>query len=150
MLESTPLDFAVCVECRRLKAAGYKIALDDFTFNDPRECLVDLADFIKVDLRLTEPAKAKEIAERYKSSHHLMLAEKVETREEFQFAKQAGFQFFQGFYFSRPQMVCTRSIFADCPTCLSPSLTVPAREEHPAKSVKSIRGDAGLRFCLFR
>lgn len=118
ILESAPLDFAVCMACRKLKAAGYRIALDDFTFNDPRECLIDLADFIKVDLRLTAPAKVKDIVARYKSQYHQMLAEKVETHEEFQFTKQAGFQFFQGFFFSRPQMVCTQSIFADCPTCL--------------------------------
>ena len=41
--------------CKRLKAAGYLIALDDFAPNDPRIPLCEYADIIKVDVRATRP-----------------------------------------------------------------------------------------------
>lgn len=51
--------------CQRMKQAGYMIALDDFTVNDPREPLTDLADIIKVDLRATAPADAAAMVHKY-------------------------------------------------------------------------------------
>jgi c-di-GMP-related signal transduction protein len=53
ILETVAPDALVQQACRRLKVAGYKIALDDFTIDDPRAILADLADFIKVDLMQT-------------------------------------------------------------------------------------------------
>jgi EAL and modified HD-GYP domain-containing signal transduction protein len=50
--------------CRRLKEAGYMIALDDFAVNDPREALTDLADIIKVDIRETSAADAAAMVKR--------------------------------------------------------------------------------------
>src|SRR3984893_19430186 len=91
ILESVEPDELVIAACHRLKEAGYMIALDDFAVNDPREALTDLADIIKVDLRATATADAAAMVKRYGPWRCRLLAEKVETREEFIASKKAGF-----------------------------------------------------------
>jgi c-di-GMP phosphodiesterase len=58
ILESVEPEDRVIAACKRLKAAGYLIALDDFAPNDPRIPLVEFADIIKVDVRATRPRNA--------------------------------------------------------------------------------------------
>jgi c-di-GMP-related signal transduction protein len=55
VLESVPVDDLVIAALKRLKQAGYLVALDDFVFNDPREPLIEFADIIKVDIKQTTP-----------------------------------------------------------------------------------------------
>ncbi|HUX43981.1 MAG TPA: HDOD domain-containing protein [Terracidiphilus sp.] len=105
--EVTP-DEDVRMALQRLKEAGYKIALDDFVLGDAREELVDFADFLKVDLRKTPMEQAARLTA---GRGHIckMVAQKVETREEYAQARRAGFHLFQGYFFRRPQMVRTWS-----------------------------------------
>ena len=111
VLESVPADDLVIAACRHLKEAGYLIALDDFALPDMREPLLDLADIIKVDIRQTPLDRAAfELMARYGRFRHLMLAEKVETREEFLMAKKAGFVYFQGYFFRKPEILTAHEI----------------------------------------
>jgi len=110
ILETVPPDDLVMAACQRLKEAGYLISLDDFVLNDPRTKLTDLADIIKVDLRITTLEQAVEIAKRHGPRRCRMLAEKVETREEFAAAKKAGFVYFQGYFFRRPETLAAHEI----------------------------------------
>lgn len=109
VLESVHPDQIVVSACQRLKQAGYLIALDDFIANGPREPLTELADIIKVDLRATAPEQQSVIVRRYGSRIQL-LAEKVETREEFRAARDRGFLYFQGYFFRRPEVLTARDI----------------------------------------
>lgn len=104
ILETITVDDDVVAACRSLKNAGYLIALDDFVANDPRTALTGLADIIKVDFRLTAPRHLAGIVERY-GKRSQMLAEKVETQEEFRAAKKLGFVYFQGYFFCKPEML---------------------------------------------
>jgi c-di-GMP-related signal transduction protein len=113
VLESVPPDDLVVAACQRHKEAGYMIALDDFALDDPRESLTGLADIIKVDLRATPMEQAAEMVKKYGPWRSRMLAEKVETREEFAAAKRAGFVYFQGYFFRRPEILKTHEIPAN-------------------------------------
>ncbi|HEX8816865.1 MAG TPA: HDOD domain-containing protein [Terriglobales bacterium] len=108
VLETVPADELVIAACMRLKEKGYWIALDDFAPKDPRTALIPLADIIKVDLTLTLPVQAAEMVKQLGSSR--MLAEKVETRTEFNIAKKAGFSYFQGYFFCKPETLETHEI----------------------------------------
>jgi EAL and modified HD-GYP domain-containing signal transduction protein len=110
ILESVPVDDLVKAACIRLKEAGYAIALDDFIADDPRSALVPYADIIKVDLKGTSPDEQVAMVKRYASFRCRMLAEKVETRKEFSACKQAGFSYFQGYFFRRPEVLQAREI----------------------------------------
>ena len=113
VLESVPPDDLVKAALQRLKQAGYMIALDDFTVEDPREALADFADIIKVDVRATTPEQRAALVGRYGPWRCRMLAEKVETREEFAAAKTAGFVYFQGYFFQKPELLQAREVPAN-------------------------------------
>jgi c-di-GMP phosphodiesterase len=106
ILSSVPADDEVMLACSQLKKNGVKIALDEYTIGDPREPLAYFADFIKVDLRQTSLTDAGIIVAGHRAVCK-MVAMKVENRQDFQFAKKAGFQLVQGYFFRRPQMVRT-------------------------------------------
>ena len=109
VLETVTPDREVIAACQRLKQAGYRIALDDFAAADPRIPLLDYACIVKVDFRATPASSRAEMVRQLGSSHE-MLAEKVETREEFHVARKTGFVFFQGFFFHQPEIVATTDI----------------------------------------
>ena len=80
---------------------AYRIALDDFTRDDPRQSLLHLADFLKFDIRRKG---WQEIVTLFRTEHWEstdLIAEQVESREEFDLARRAGFQFFQGNFVRR-------------------------------------------------
>lgn len=110
VLEDVEPDDLIIAACQRLKAAGYQIALDDFVCGDPREPLTDLADIIKVDMRLTTSGQRADMVQRYGPWRSRLLAEKVETREEFIEVRNMGFVYFQGYFFQKPEILTTRGI----------------------------------------
>jgi c-di-GMP-related signal transduction protein len=94
ILETVEPDDLVVAACERLRIAGYTIALDDYVANDPREALVPLADILKVDFERTTVEERTALVERYLRSRCRMLAEKVETREQFAAACEMGYVYF--------------------------------------------------------
>ncbi len=120
-------DTEVEVACRELKKAGYKIAFDRFSLDDPLESLIDLADFLVVDLRRTSWDDVQNVTRMHGNQHTGLLAENVETQENFEDALQAGFHYFQGYFFAGPRWrVSPRTGFSTCssyspspaPTCI--------------------------------
>lgn len=110
VLETVPPDERVIAACRRLKKSGYVIALDDFAPSDPREPLCDLSDIVKIDVRATTHQERSAMVSKYAALPCRMLAEKVETQDEFRDAQNLGFTYFQGFFFRRPQLMMTRDV----------------------------------------
>jgi len=90
---------------RELKKRGYTIALDDFIYDDKFIPLLECADIVKVDVTLENHAKIKSDLGNYKPYNIKLLAEKIETYEEFEFFKELGFQYFQGYFFSKPKII---------------------------------------------
>ena len=110
ILETVEPEDRVIAACKRLKAAGYLIALDDFLPNDPRIPLCEFADIIKVDFRATRPEERAGMMRRFGSAKCKMLAEKLETPHEFHQARDMGFVYFQGYFFCRPEVVIGREV----------------------------------------
>jgi c-di-GMP-related signal transduction protein len=149
ILSTVPPDEEVMQACTQLKRAGVKIALDDYVVDDPREPLAYFADFIKVDLRQTSLTDAGLIVASHRAVCR-MIAMKVETRQDFQFAKKAGFQLVQGYFFRRPQMVRTWTGSANQAIHLS-ILNAVLKPELDLKQVEDlIKKDATLCFRLLR
>ncbi len=150
VLESVPPDPDVTSACRQLKEAGYMIALDDYMPGDPRESLADMADIIKVDLRLTTSQQRAALIKRHGPWRCRMLAEKVETQKEFIEARDQGFVYFQGYFFRKPETVSTRDVPANRLNFLrmlqavsQPDLDVPELE-------RLIKGEASICYRLLR
>jgi c-di-GMP-related signal transduction protein len=103
LLETIQPEPRVIAAIRKLKEEGYLIALDDFEHNDSLTPLVELADIIKVDFLVTEGAERQRIMERCDRKDLVFLAEKVETRKDFEEALAMGYSLFQGFFFCEPE-----------------------------------------------
>ncbi len=103
LLETIQYTDEVIEQIRMLRQWGYVFALDDYIGDEVPDTVLDLVDIIKVDWMGTDHKKRQEIADSYAQEKDL-LAEKIETEEEFQEALQMGFEFFQGYYFARPTL----------------------------------------------
>lgn len=110
LLETFIPDEETLAACKAAKDAGYCLAMDDFTDQPRLAPFLPLCDVIKVDFRETNQATRKRIVERYGRDGVQLLAEKVETEEEFQSARELGFTHFQGFFFCRPEMLSRQDI----------------------------------------
>ncbi len=99
--------------CRRLKTAGFRIALDDFVWKPGMEPLVALADYIKVDFIQTNAAARNRLMQRLDDYAVALIAEKIETRAEYEQARAEGFTLIQGYYFCRPVLLKNRSVPAN-------------------------------------
>lgn len=147
VLESVPVDDLVIDALHRLKNAGYTIALDDFTADDPRAPLTEIADIIKVDIQQT---RFDESAAMLKKWSCRLLAEKVETREEFNAAKEAGFLYFQGYFFRRPEVLHARDIPANRLNYLRLLREVSQPEIDARKFEAMIKQEVSLCYRLLR
>jgi c-di-GMP-related signal transduction protein len=99
--------------CRNLKSLGYTIALDDFVFdrsNPYTKELMRYADIVKVDFLTTPESLRTEIETMSKVLNVKLLAEKVETHEEFIYAKNRGYDYFQGYFFSKPVVIKSHDV----------------------------------------
>jgi c-di-GMP-related signal transduction protein len=110
VLEDVVADDATIAACDRLRRAGYLIALDDYIPTPDTIRLLPFADMVKVDFLATDVALQAGIAVEMRRRGIRLLAEKVETREQFQLAMRLGYQYFQGYFFCKPQTLAMRDI----------------------------------------
>ena len=110
VLEDVQIDIEVIEACKRLKKLGYTMVLDDFNFTGEPNPLVELADIIKVDFLATTAKEQRLIVNTLKHNKVKFLAEKVETRQDFEEAKAMGYTLFQGYFFSKPMIVSSKDI----------------------------------------
>ncbi len=96
--------------CRLMAQKGYTLALDDFVYNDIWRPLLEIAHIIKFDLRQSTFDQIKDYISRLDNPGLKLLAEKVETHAEFTSARKMGFEFFQGYFFCKPEIVQGKEI----------------------------------------
>lgn len=135
--------------CKRLNQAGYMMALDDFVFNDSFIPIIDEVDMIKIEFPIISYEEQKDLIKKYHKKVKF-LAEKVETREEYQLALDMGYDFFQGYFFSKPVILKGK----DIPSINSNLIRIimELKEENPdyQKITEIIEEDIGLSYKLLR
>ncbi len=150
ILEDVEADDLVMAACERMKVAGYTIALDDFVANDPRESLAALADILKVDFERTTRAEQAALVKRFAPLGRRMLAEKVETQEQFLAAKDMGYVYFQGYFFRRPEVLKAREIPTNRVNYLR-MLAAVSKDELDLKELEQIiKTEASVLYRLLR
>ncbi len=105
ILEDIAADDEVVAAVQDLSTNGYTIALDDFVYNASLQPLVDNANVIKIDLMALDEDSLSDHVSKLANGKRKLLAEKVETQEEFERCKQLGFDYFQGYFFCKPNIV---------------------------------------------
>jgi len=110
LLEIVEPDDEVLNACKELRRHGYLIALDDFVLRPGYEPLISVADIVKVDFLQVKGEERKKVSQSLARSKVRLLAEKVETMDDFREAVQLGYTYFQGFFFSKPEIVSGREV----------------------------------------
>ena len=118
ILESVEPSDELIAACRELSQQGYILALDDFVGHPRFEPLTQIASLIKVDMRNTTRPEQERMLQTYRPRGISMVAEKVETQEEFEWARTAGYDYFQGYFFARPTVLKGHQIPASKMNCL--------------------------------
>ncbi|WP_207263287.1 HDOD domain-containing protein [Desulfovibrio sp. Huiquan2017] len=136
---------------RRLKGAGYVLAVDDFFGQEELRPFVELADIIKVDILALGTDRAHiESTLAGLPRDVSVLAEKVEDNETFNTLRDMGFSLFQGFFFSRPEIIPGRKLTAAETTRLQVLGELAKPDFEPARLADIIQSDPSLTYRLFR
>ncbi len=105
ILEDVSPDKNIINSCRKLKKQGYTLSLDDFVYSDVLAPFLELADIVKIDFLNRDISSIKQDVKILSKIPTIrLLAEKVETKEVFELAQNLGFVYFQGYFFSKPQI----------------------------------------------
>lgn len=110
LLEDVEADPWVVAACERLVRQGYRLALDDFVPGAGHESLLPLAEIVKVDVLNRSFDDIRATVHALRKSGVRLLAERVETREVRDACRQMGFELFQGYFFSRPEIIERRAV----------------------------------------
>jgi EAL and modified HD-GYP domain-containing signal transduction protein len=151
ILETAKPGKKLLAACIDLKEKGYTIALDDYE-HDPRwQHFFPYVDIIKLDYSLTSEQQFQEIIAALKPFSHIkLLAEKIETYSEFQHALSIGCEYFQGYFFSRPEVIKTIA-FNPSQVAVVNLLSEINKDDIDVKKITSIfENEVNLSFKLLR
>ncbi len=150
ILEDVEPDPALIAACQKLKQQGYILALDDFVYHKNFEPLLDLADIIKVDFLLSDVQEQERLAQTMIPRGIKMLAEKVETHEVYEQARQMGYQYFQGYFFAKPVIISRKDIPTNKMQFMRILKDVHAAEVDFQKLAKTIQSEVSLSYKLLK
>ncbi len=150
MLEDIELDDSILQGIQRLKKDNYTIALDDFIFHPHLAPLVEIADIIKIDLMALNEQELKQHVEDLSKYPVKLLAEKVETHEEYQKCLDYGFEYFQGYFFCKPDVIAGKKTPANRLALLNLLSKISDPEADVEQIETLIMQDVTLSFRLLR
>lgn len=150
VLESVQPTPDVLQRLQELKEAGYKFALDDVAGeSEAVTALRPLMDVIKVDIKQIERAQLPALARNLRNPNQKLLAEKVETVEEFRECMDLGFEYFQGYYFARPVILSGKKI-APSQMAIMHLLDLLNRDADQREVERSVKHDPLISLNLLR
>ena len=136
--------------CISLKKMGYQLALDDFEFSPQWEPLLKLADIVKIDIALCNQTTMRASIDRLKKNNIKLVAEKIETAEQFEEYKALGFDYFQGYFFAKPEILKQKCLPTNKVPLLELIAVSAAVEFDFAKVNEIISRDVSLSYKLLR
>jgi c-di-GMP phosphodiesterase len=110
LLEDQAIDDELIAELDLLRADGYRVALDDFAWSEERKPLLDHVDIVKVEVLGRDHADVVADVERLRPYNLTLLAEKLETREDYERCAALGFELFQGYFFCKPETLSAKGV----------------------------------------
>lgn len=137
VLEDVAITEKIVQRLHILSDKGYRIALDDFFYDKSWEPALALAKIVKIDIQQLSPVQLIAHVTELKKHQVTLLAEKVETHDEFEYCKKLGFKLFQGYFFCRPQLIEGRTLSCNDLTTLQ-LITELESEDATAQSLEAI------------
>lgn len=135
---------------RGLRRDGYRIALNGFVLSDATRALLRVADVVKIDIPATPRATLAVLASALAGLDVALLADGVQTHEDFEFCHELGFDLFQGYFFCKPKVAKGRGIPVNRLTTLRlvSSMNAPSVDMEHLEAL--ITRDVGLSYRLLR
>lgn len=149
VLRSVNPTTAIVERCQSLREQGYKIALDNPQLSTEASPLLQCADYIKIDIQSLNSAELQKAFTQLHAPSVKMIAEKVETDQQFEDCKKIGFRLFQGFHFARPETFTAKVINASFDSVLNILNTVSQDAEINVIEA-GFKKDTALSFKLLR
>lgn len=146
-VEPTPEVIAACEQLRR---KGYTLALDDFVNAPGYEPLLALASIVKIDVLNRSEAEVKGVADALRKYGVRLLAERVETAEVRDMCRRHGYTLFQGYYYSRPQIVSHRELSVEHSTMMRLLNMLDDHTASDAEIENAFKSDPSLSYKLLR
>jgi c-di-GMP-related signal transduction protein len=150
VLEDVYPDNEIIDACRRLKKSNYKIALDDFVVKDLTNPLIPYADIIKVDFLQAKGQDRHLIVKQLSPLKLALLAEKVETNQDFHEASELGYNLFQGYFFSKPMVQSGKRIEPSQTACIRMLQAVFKDQCNFIELNEIISGDMSLSYRMLK
>ena len=148
VLEDVPADEDVIASMKYWKDKGFTIALDDFvSVNSAHMNLLPYADIIKVDI-LDYEGELDTLVKALKQEPVKLLAEKVETYEQFEACQKLGFDYYQGYFFSKPSLMVDQHSLDTNKAQLLQLLSRTLEVESPKELADDISHDLSLSYKL--
>ncbi|MDP4982572.1 EAL and HDOD domain-containing protein [Pseudoalteromonas tunicata] len=136
---------------KELKDAGYTLALDDYIHNPVWRHFYPYIDIIKIDFQALSVEQISKILNDIKDFPAIkFLAEKVETHEQFEIAQQLGFTYFQGYFFSKPEVIQSKSLAPSEITLAELLYETSSAEINLRKITEVFERDVNLSYKLLR
>jgi c-di-GMP-related signal transduction protein len=136
--------------CRNFVREGYTLALDDFIYDRSFEPLIELAQIIKIDVRLTPLDTIFKTLRKLSRFQVKLLAEKVECIDEFEKANKLGFHYYQGYFFNKPEKIHIKELTAVKLNLLNLMAEVTKKSTTMEKLHKIISVDIAISYKLLR
>lgn len=150
LLEDIEPESDILAAVAQMRREGCHFALDDFVFHEKLEPLMEFAEIIKVDIRQTSLEEARRLIDRLKGRPIRFLAEKVETMDEYRQTRDMGFSYFQGYFFSKPEIVSRRSIAPGKLRLLQIVMELNGEEPDVGRLEELIKTDISLSYRLLQ
>lgn len=149
VLETVPPSEAVVQRLKELRGQGFQIALDDYVYTPESAPMLQCAQYIKIDVQDHGLDNTAKLFAQLKVLPVKLVAEKVETYEEFEACKKMGFHFFQGYYFAHPETLSAKVINPSYASVLD-LLNMVSRDAEVKDVETGFKRDPALSFKLLR
>lgn len=149
LLESIMADQEVVARCRTLKSLGFKLALDDHIYSPSFHEIYHMVDIVKLDVLEIPPGELAGMVGKLRAWPLTLLAEKVESAEQYAACSELGFDLFQGYYFARPVVLRQNKVDVAKLTMLQLMEQVMAETEI-SEIEETFKQNPGLTYNLLR
>jgi EAL and modified HD-GYP domain-containing signal transduction protein len=150
ILESVERSTRLVRRLQELREVGFRIALDDYVHRPGSEQLLEIADYVKVDVRALDASEVQRHARLKKASRASFVAEKVEAYDEFRRCVDLGFDLFQGWFFCKPETMAGSQANANRMTAIQVIARLHQADVPIDEVTRLVTLDPALSYCVMR
>lgn len=135
---------------KNLRLAGYRIALDGYGAPEVTERLLRYVNFVKVDFREARQEDHDTLRGLIGHANVRLIAKKIESWKEFEWAREQNYSYFQGHFFLEPQLLKRRDLAGSPSNCMQLLRLVHEREMNLPKIEEIMKQEPALMYKLLR